>query len=215
MARPAFGGRPTCEGCKSIDVRRWHREGRLRAGHCFIASWSRNEEPAGRMVVRAVRDALYLIGSRHSEDGKAKPFFQRVPVTWTPCHLGGQRPWFLCEGVRRQHCGSRTAILYDGGGWFACRACCRLAYTSQQETPLYRSMRRARKIRARLGGSPSIFDPLPAKPSRMHRRTYQRLLAEAESADASLLTLMEVRFGPITGLGLTVRSDGGSVKMAL
>jgi hypothetical protein len=62
--------------------------------------------------------------------------------------------------------------------------------------------------------SPSIFDPLPAKPSRMHRRTYQRLLAKAESADASLLTLMEVRFGPITGLGLTVRSDGGSVKMA-
>jgi hypothetical protein len=28
MARPSYGGRPTCEGCKSIDVRRWHREGR-------------------------------------------------------------------------------------------------------------------------------------------------------------------------------------------
>jgi hypothetical protein len=215
MARPAYGGRPTCEEYRRIDVRHWHREGRLEAGKCFIASWTRDGAPAGRMFVRAVSDAFYLITSRHSEDGKANPFFQRVPVTWTRCHLGGQRPWFLCEGVRRQRCGSRTAILYDGGGWFACRTCCRLAYTSQRETPLYRSMRRARKIRTRLGGSPSIFDPLPAKPSRMHRRTYQRLLAKAESADVSLLTLMEVRFGPITGLGLTVRSDGGSVKMAL
>jgi hypothetical protein len=70
------------------------------------------------MVVRAVSDAFYLIRSRHSEDGKAKPFFQRVPVTWTPCHLGGQRPWFLCEGVQRRGCGRRTAILYAGGGWF-------------------------------------------------------------------------------------------------
>jgi hypothetical protein len=29
MGRSAYGARPTCESCKSIDVRRWHREGRL------------------------------------------------------------------------------------------------------------------------------------------------------------------------------------------
>jgi hypothetical protein len=197
MARPAYGGRPTCEERKAIDVRRWHREGRLKAGHCFIASWSRGGEPAGRMVVRAVSDALYLITSRHSEDGKAKPFFQRVPVTWTPCHLGGQRPWFLCEGVRRQHCGSRTAILYDGGAWFACRHCRGLAYTCQQETPLYRSMRRARKIRARLGASPSLADALPTKPKGMHASTYQRLLAQAQRADAAWVAATEKRFGPV------------------
>jgi hypothetical protein len=28
--------RPTCEGCTSIDVRRWHREGRLHAGRHFF-----------------------------------------------------------------------------------------------------------------------------------------------------------------------------------
>ena len=32
MARPAYGGRAICESCTSIDARRWHREGRLRAG---------------------------------------------------------------------------------------------------------------------------------------------------------------------------------------
>jgi hypothetical protein len=195
MARPAYGGRPTCEEYRQIDVRRWHREGRLKVGHCFIASWSRDGDPAGRMVVRAVSDALYLIRSRHSEDGKAKPFFQRVPVTWTPCHLGGQRPWFLCEGVQRRRCGRRTAILYDGGGWFACRRCCGLAYTSQQESPVYRSMRRARKIRARLGASPSLADALPAKPRGMHGSTYQRLLTRAQRADAALLAVTKKRFG--------------------
>src|SRR4029077_13147701 len=29
MARPAYGGLRSCESCRWIDVRRWHREGRL------------------------------------------------------------------------------------------------------------------------------------------------------------------------------------------
>jgi hypothetical protein len=28
--------RGTIEGCMSIDVRSWHREGRLHAGQCFL-----------------------------------------------------------------------------------------------------------------------------------------------------------------------------------
>jgi hypothetical protein len=32
--------RNTCESCKSIDVRRWYREGRLVAGHSFRWSWT-------------------------------------------------------------------------------------------------------------------------------------------------------------------------------
>jgi hypothetical protein len=32
--------RSTCEGCRSIDVRRWHREGRLHEGQYFSYSWT-------------------------------------------------------------------------------------------------------------------------------------------------------------------------------
>jgi hypothetical protein len=32
MGRPYGSGRAICESCISIDVRRWHREGRLHAG---------------------------------------------------------------------------------------------------------------------------------------------------------------------------------------
>ena len=34
----------------------------------------------------------------------------------------------------------------------------------------------------RLGGGPSILDPLPRKPPRMHTRTYDRLFARAMTA---------------------------------
>jgi hypothetical protein len=40
-------GRTMCESCKSIDVRRWHREGRLRAGQWFSCSWTWGDEPSG------------------------------------------------------------------------------------------------------------------------------------------------------------------------
>jgi hypothetical protein len=61
MARPAYGGRPTCEGCKSIDVRRWHREGRLHVGQSFSLSWSRGEESSGSIGVRTEDDAVVLM----------------------------------------------------------------------------------------------------------------------------------------------------------
>ena len=43
-------------GCKphpkSIDVRRWHREGRLRAGQQFPWTWTCDGEPSGTIKVR-------------------------------------------------------------------------------------------------------------------------------------------------------------------
>jgi len=40
MGRPAYGARTTCESCRTIDVRRWHRDGCLAAGQHFRRSWS-------------------------------------------------------------------------------------------------------------------------------------------------------------------------------
>ena len=44
MARPALGGRTTCESCPSIDVREWQRKGLLRTGQEFSWSWRRGGE---------------------------------------------------------------------------------------------------------------------------------------------------------------------------
>src|SRR5262245_30351200 len=68
MARPAYGGRTTCESCKSIDVRLWHREGRLGAGQSFSCSWTRAGVPSGSIGVRTQADAVVL-AFRHKSWG--------------------------------------------------------------------------------------------------------------------------------------------------
>jgi len=76
-------------------------------------------------------------------------------------------------------CCNRRVALYLRGHVFGYRRCCGLTYPSQQEGSRDRSVRRARKARLRLGGSPSLLDPLPARPKGMRARTYDRLLGKA------------------------------------
>ncbi len=48
--------------------------------------------------------------------------------------------------------------------------------------PHFRALRKAQKIRGRLGGSADMTEPFPSKPRYMHRRTYQRLRRQYEAA---------------------------------
>jgi hypothetical protein len=175
MPRIGYAGRPTCEECKSIDVR--GREGHLNPGQLFSVAWTRGGEPSGRLFARTEADAVILI-FQAAAGGKLAQ--QRVPITWTACHFGGRRPWFVCP-----RCSRRVAILYSPGGPFLCRLCRNLAYASQQEPVQFRGITEAQKIRARLGGSADLRQPFPDKPARMHWRTYLRLRNRAEAAVAS------------------------------
>jgi hypothetical protein len=182
MSRWLFDRCDTCESCKSIDVRRWHREGRLRAGQQFPWTWTCDGERSGSISVRTQLDAVILTYRASLLSRQARSIEQRVPVVWTNCHFGGRRPWFVCSArADGKYCGRRVAVLYLGGELFACRGCYRLAYESQQD-PLFGNIRRAQKIRMRLGGVP--FAPFPARPRGMHTRTYLRLREKAEAAEA-------------------------------
>ena len=50
-----------------------------------------------------------------------------------------------------------------------------MSYASQHEALGQRGLRKARKIRMRLGGSLNLLEDFPAKPNGMHRQTYDRL----------------------------------------
>jgi hypothetical protein len=129
VARWPFGSRDTCESCKSIDVRRWQRQGFLREGEGL-----RCDELTGNIRVRTERDAVVLsYRVRGLLDAVWKSIEQRVPLTWTACHFGGKRPWFVCSVCANgRYCGRRVAVLYLAGDSFACRQCYGLAYESQQ-----------------------------------------------------------------------------------
>jgi hypothetical protein len=194
MGRYPGGGCATCESCISIDVRRWHRQARLHEGQYFPCSWTCGGEPSGNINVRAEADAVVLIyRSRSRGDAEWKPVEQRVPITWTACHLGGHRPWFVCSVYSGgRYCGRRVALLYGAGELFACRRCYGLAYASQQEASRNRGLGKAQKIRMRLGGSPDMSKAFPDKPKRMHWRTYERLRVVHDVAEArSMLGLMK------------------------
>jgi hypothetical protein len=177
MGRLPYGARATCESCKRIDVRRWHRGGWLSPGQQFMISWTFGGEPAGSINVRTEPGAVVLTcRTRSWQAAEWKPITQRVPITWTDCHFGGRRPWFICSVYRDgRYCGRRVAVMYGADAYFACRRCHGLAYASQQEAVRERGFTRAQKILTRLGAKPDLFEPFPRKPPRMHWRTYERL----------------------------------------
>lgn len=191
--------RPICESCLSIDVRRWHRDGLLRSSRTFTWTWSSDGELLARTGVAVDAEGVLLTFEwRHRGASESAQSRQRMPLTWTKCHLGGVRPWFLCPENTGEGkcCGRRVARLYIGhSNLFACRLCHGLTYASQSKNPRDRAIGRARKLRARLGGGPSVLDPVPEKPPRMHRRTYFRLSGKAMRAQERALGLLAEGMG--------------------
>jgi hypothetical protein len=90
--------------------------------------------------------------------------------------FGGSRPWFLCPA---NGCNRRAAILYSGGGGFACRRCLGLAYRTQHEQPDGRLLIKAERQWARLGWA---FGEEGPKPKGMYWRTFNRIAERAAEA---------------------------------
>ncbi len=109
-----------------------------------------------------------------------------VALAWTPCYFGGSRPWLVCP-----QCGARRLRLYEHGGLIACRACLGLSYACRRERRRWRVVRRARKLRLRLGGGPNLLLPCPERPARMHVRTFLRLVQRYGELQGVVLADME------------------------
>ena len=109
---------------------------------------------------------------------------ETVRIVRVPCQFGGTRPFFICPGIiNGVTCNRRVAKLYGPGRYFLCRRCYRLAHTSQTENASDRALRRANKVRKRLGGAAGTDAPFPDKPKGMWRRTYERLREQASAAE--------------------------------
>jgi hypothetical protein len=92
----------------------------------------------------------YLELSLYGAGGDAN---YRVPITTTLCYFGGRRHWFICPlQTNGRYCGKRVGILYHNGGYFGCRSCLNLTYSSKNENrrkayyPLFYIFRQSQKI---------------------------------------------------------------------
>jgi hypothetical protein len=118
---------------------------------------------------------------------------QYLHLSWTPCHLGGWRPWMRCP-----HCRKRVARLFMGMGGYFCRACVgNPPYESQLRNNMARVYLRAYRLRERIGGGRPVIDPIRERPCRMWRKTYDQIRAEIEWLERSLVGSRVVRRAPL------------------
>jgi hypothetical protein len=187
-----YSAKNTTEGYRSIDVRRWKRDGFLAPGCAFSWKWSRHGEVIASINVRAEPDRVILDYRQRDHGGEWQAENYPVNLTTTPCHIGGERDWFRCPA---RGCGQRVAVIY-GGSIFACRKCHRLAYPSQREDPSDRAVRRADRLRARLGWPGGVLEGADwGKPKGMHWRTYERLCDEYDGLEGVVSCNFMARFG--------------------
>jgi hypothetical protein len=184
-----FDKKTTTGECHSVDVRYLYREGLLESRSWFSLRWSRADRETGSIggVVEGTETPERVILTyrhRKGPGGEWEDVRESVPLTWTACNYGGERPWFICPGVG---CGRRVALLYGPGKYFLCRHCYDLSYQSQRDNKTYRALHRAQKIREQLGGSANMMEPFPEKPKGMHRSTYERLFWEHHEAEMEQL----------------------------
>lgn len=166
--------RSTTVQLRSIDVRRWAREGMLRPGYAGGWQWSLNGKVMASIQMRAEVCRVVLTYRHQSRGSDWTDVEYPVKIARTPCRYGGSRPWFTCPA---RGCERRVAILY-GGAIFACRRCHRLAYASSRESFDDRIIRRADNIRACLSWEPGILNGTGDKPKWMRWRTFERLTSK-------------------------------------
>jgi hypothetical protein len=163
-----MGGKATTEQGDRLDLASFTRGGWLQPGRVGRTRWLQGETVWSAIGWRVLGDdgiatALelqYAIGDA--------PIRTVVPIVWTACHFGGQRPWFRCPALG---CGRRVRVLY-GRHYFCCRFCHDLAYASTRESAATRARRTAQQLRLQLGGTANLTEPFPSKPKGMHWRTY-------------------------------------------
>ncbi len=175
-----WGAKSTVESYCKLDIRELNKRQLLEPNQTFNWSWSRNGEKISDIKIQTYPKKVILIYRHKAHSEEWEDFNYPVFLDWTNCHLGGERPWFLCPAVG---CHKRVAILYSSRV-FACRSCLHLVYSSQREEDYDRYARKANKIRERLGWQPGIYNLRgDEKPKGMHWKTFQRLLNEHDALE--------------------------------
>lgn len=172
----------TTAGVPALDIRTLKQEEALAPGQVFEWQWFRRQREIARVQISAEHEGLLMTPELPEASAIDAPTL--INLEWTPCHLGGERPWFACP-----ECGRRCALLYLNPH-LACRVCHQLVYACQRETDYGRLIRRTNKLRRRLGWEPGILNDDGGKPAGLHWHTYYQLMRQQQHYQ--LLALCEL-----------------------
>lgn len=179
--RPAY--KVKTGSLKSIDVRLFARLGYLKGEGAYSWHWYLRGEPAGnihvhvnareqsallRDIANGASQTMSLISHLRlvyaaTINGKLTQYNDRVDLAYTACNYGKSRPWFVCP-----LCYKRLAKLYLRFGYFACKHCQKVAYSSQSQDAIDRTWGVQYKIEARIGENHK-------RPKGMHHKTFAAL----------------------------------------
>jgi len=173
-----YNTKTTTDTQRHIDIRWLKKNYSLEEGTSGTLSWSRRGDQTGAIRYRTEKDRMVLDYHYRRNAGEWVQVEESICFDRTPCHYGGNRLWFLCPD-----CHKRVAVLYGAGKYFLCRYCYDLTYSSQQESHADRFIRKARKVRKRLGEDGSQTNLFTSKPKHMHWQTYWRLRENAEKLE--------------------------------
>ena len=91
-----YSAKDTTESYISIDVRWLKREGVLSPGTSRGINWSRHGEVTAAIAIKAERGRVLLTNRQRSGGEEWKQHEYPIHLATTPCHMGGERDWFLC-----------------------------------------------------------------------------------------------------------------------
>lgn len=175
-----FGGRPTADASRKVDLAWMMRSGLAVIGRETTGTlrWHCGGDPAGSISYRALlnepgHERLVLTYTRDT-GGEQESVLQTVHMTFTNPNFGGKRWWMICP-----YRGHRVAKLYmpPGGDRFASRKAWQLAYHSQRIAARDRPFEALFRLQKRLGCPQGWEQPI-RRPKGMHHRTFDRLEEE-------------------------------------
>ena len=153
-------GRKTVESYKTLDVNQLSEKGCLRPGCSSTCQWTDGNEVFS-INLRAEAKRLHLSYPVRVGDREWRDVTDSIPIVHLRCRFGGSRAYFICPGPRGTDCGRHITKVHLSNRYFLCRHCAKLAYASQFETSWQRAIRRANKLKRRLGIDVGIAEPLP------------------------------------------------------
>jgi len=183
------GWRRKVESQHSVDIRWMKRKGWLYNGCTGTLTWSCRGEQTGSIGYWVSAETITLDYKHHEPDGEWEPVQSEIRLEYTACNYGGKRIWMRCP-----HCGRRCAKVYIAGKYPACRKCYNLAYNSEAETEIDRSMRRARTAQEKLGYHDGNLSAWIPKPKGMHWSTYEQHMKTINQANDFFAHEMMRRF---------------------